>query len=447
LAFELNICAEKWRASGCANPDRAAPTNVILISLDTLRADHVGCYGYSRPTTPVIDELAARGVVFERAIANSPWTLPSHASMLTGFRPRHHGVRSPEKALPEGFQTLATELLANGSQTMAIVNSFYLSHRFGLHRGFLQFKKFQTKSKGDRVRSGADQVDLAMKWITQNGEKPFFLFLHNYDVHSDYDPSPEFAEMFVRPYSGSANGTTHYLRKVRRGNANLDADGVQHVVDLYDAGIREIDHELGRLFEFLGNTGLLSRTLVIVTSDHGEEFLEHGGVLHGRTMYREVLEVPLIIAGPGVPEGRRVGQLVQLTDIFATVLELMGVEDAPSTDGTSLVAAWTKDSDTTSDRHAYAEADYKRKIGDDTLEMIRSERFKLIFERPTKAMWLYHLAVDPGEQVDVAAENNEVAEDFLDDLQRLFESGLSGVALPELTPAETEALRALGYVD
>lgn len=131
--------------------------------------------------------------------------------------------------------------------------------------------------------------------------------------------------------------------------------------------------------------------------------------------------VALIIAGHGVPRGRRVELVVQLTDIFATVMELVGLGAAPSTDGTSLVAAWTEDRGTISDRLAYAEADHNREIGDDTLEMVQTERFKLIFERPTETKWLYDLAVDPGEQVDVTADNTEVAEDLLDDLQDLFE--------------------------
>ena len=432
--------------AGCASHEGSPRPNVILISLDTLRADHLGCYGYPRSTTPAIDAFAAGGTVFERTVANAPWTLPSHASILTGLQPRHHGVRSHETALPEFIPTLATVLAASGYQTMAIVNSKQLLARYGLHRGFRQFEYFPERIDKRRVRSGLDQVDLAMEWISQVRGRPFFLFLHNYDVHSDYDPSPRFTGEFVHPYAGLIRGTTGDLMRVRRGEVELTPGDIQHLVDLYDAGLREVDADICSLYDYRIDTGLAKSTILILTSDHGEEFLEHGGVLHGRTMYRELLDVPLIIGGPGVPEGRRVGQLVQPSDIFSTVLELVGLQSVQTRDGESLVAAWTEKSNRFSERRVFAEADHNREAGDDTLVMVQTDRYKLVFERNSETSWLYDCKDDPLERRDIASQYPDVVKTLLEELLRLDEDRRSGEPISPPTGAEREALRSLGYL-
>jgi arylsulfatase A-like enzyme len=432
--------------SACGGHTVSPPPNLILISLDTLRADHVGCYGYPRPTTPTIDGIAHEGVVFERTIANSPWTLPSHASMLTGLQPRHHGVRTHDSALPESIPTLASELAAHGYLTMAIVNNTYLGPRYGLDRGFERFKYVPESIGEGRVRSGKQQVDLATEWVNEASGSPFFLFLHNYDIHSDYAPSPHFEKEFAHPYAGAMTGTTRDLLRVRKGEIQLSRSDLQHVVDLYDAGICEIDHELARFIGFLRQTGNLDRTILVITSDHGEEFLEHGGVLHGRTMHRELLDVPLIIRGPSVPEGQRVLDLVQTSDIFPTVIELLGFDPVPSVDGTSLVDVWAGRRVGTPGRRAYAEADHNRDLGDDTLEMVQTDGFKLVFERPTKNIRLYDCLADPRELIDVASQYPEVTGDLVDDLHRLDAGRRSGSRALPLTETEEEQLRALGYL-
>ncbi len=432
--------------AACGYRHGSSPPNVILISLDTLRADHVGCYGYPRPTTPAIDAVASDGTVFERAVATSPWTLPSHASMVTGLQPRHHGARSQETGLPGSIPTLATTLAGLGYQTMAIVNNTFLTPKFGLTRGFDAFRHFPEAFEGRRVRSAKAQVDLAIEWIGKVREDSFFLFLHNYDIHSDYDPSPQFAARFTHPYSGTMTGSTRDLLRVRRGEIDLTEDDVRHVVDLYDAGICEVDRELGRFLDYLRDLGILDQTILIITADHGEEFLEHGGVLHGRTMHRELLDVPLIMRGPGVAEGRRVRELVQVSDIFPTVVAMLSLEPEHATDGESLVNTWTADRGDGPGRRAYAEADHNREIGNDTLEMVQTDRFKLVFERPTHTVYLYDCRADPGEQVDVASQHPEVAEDLLGNLLDLDASRRPGSPLSPLANTEREALRALGYL-
>jgi arylsulfatase A-like enzyme len=329
---------------------------------------------------------------------------------------------------------------------MAIVNSKQLLARYGLLQGFRRFEYFPERIDGRRVRSGSRQVDLAMKWISQVHGEPFFLFLHNYDVHSDYDPSPRFAREFVRPYDGSIRGTTRDLMRVRRGEVELDSGDLQHLIDLYDAGIREIDAEIGRLFNHLTSTGMVENTILILTSDHGEEFLEHGGVLHGRTMYRELLDVPLIIRGPDVLKGRRVGRLVQPSDIFATVLELVGLESEFAHHGETLVEAWAETPERALERRVFAEADHNREVGDDTLEMIQTDRFKLIFERSSEMVWLYDCTEDPMERKDVSLQHPDVVDDLLEDLRNLDEGRRSGDPISSPKGAEREALRSLGYL-
>jgi arylsulfatase A-like enzyme len=366
--------------------------------------------------------------------------------MLTGLYPRHHGVRSHETALPESVPTLAEELAASGYHTMAIVNSKQLLARYGLHRGFQQFEYFPERVDKHRVRSASEQVDLALEWIAQVRENPFFLFLHNYDVHSDYDPSPRFARGFVRPYAGLIRGTTGDLMRVRRGEVVLAPGDLQHLVDLYDAGIREVDADVGRLFDYLSATELVATTIVVLTSDHGEEFLEHGGVLHGRTMYREVLDVPLIVRGPGVPEDRRVEGLVQPSDIRATILDLLRIPSADTTDGKSLFTIWAGGSRRSPERHVLAEADHNRDAGDDTLEMIQTDKYKLIFDRSTETSWLYDREKDPEERTDVSSQYPDVVNALLEELRSRDRDRRLGNPISPPTGSEREALRSLGYL-
>ena len=429
---------------GCTRSN-VSPGGFILISIDTLRADHLGCYGYSRPTSPALDALAAEGVVFEEVVANAPWTLPSHGSMLTGLYPRHHGLVNHRSGLLEEIPTLAETLLEAGFATMSLVAIHYLTDRTGLDRGFERFHYF-SPGKGRPRRMGRKQVDQAIEWLRETGDRPFFMFLHNFDVHSNYDPSPEFEALFARPYEGTISGTTRELRGIRRAKTELSQADVERLVDLYDAGIRQVDAELSRLFDYLDGSGLAERTVVIVVSDHGEEFLEHGSVLHGRTMFEELLRVPLIVRGPGLPSGVRIRGIAQPSDLFPTVLELAGVPLTREVDGESLAAGWLDDGGRLGNRLAYAEADQNNRQSD-IKRMVRAGRFKLHYDRLADSTELYDLEADPGETRDLAEEEPQVVRGLQADLQRYLATSVEAVKLPRLTKEQLKELRALGYLN
>jgi arylsulfatase A-like enzyme len=284
---------------GCRPSDR--PPNLIVISLDTLRADALGSYGQTAPTSPELDAIASAGTIFVRAYAPSPWTLPSNASLLTGSYAKRHGA-THQGSLRDDAPHLARILRAHGYQTHGIVNSLYLA-RFGVLDAFASSSWVREEiSQREPSSVARDAID----WLERRDPAtPFFLFLHFYDAHSDYLSLRRYEDELVEPYSGNADGSTQQLLLWRRGAAHLDAADMTHLKQRYLAGVRQLDAELGRLFEFLRGESLLESSVVVIVADHGEEFLEHGGVLHGRSQYEEVVRIPMIFAGRGVPSGVR----------------------------------------------------------------------------------------------------------------------------------------------
>lgn len=446
LAFGASFLA------GCGRdepPAADARPNVVLISIDTLRADHLGAYGYERPTSPNLDRLAAEGVLFENAVAPSPWTLPSHASMLTGLVPARHGVLDADRVLPGSIPTLAETLREAGVRTAAFVNVTYLGPRNGLSRGFEDFRHF------DEMRmelSGPPAIAAIRTWLDAHGERPFFLFFHSFDVHSDYRPGPEQRELFVRPYAGPMDGTTAQIRRIREGEYTPTPEDIAHLRDLYDGAIRLFDERLGELFAELDRRGLTERTWIVVTSDHGEEFFEHGGVLHGRTLYEEVIRVPLIVRGPGAEAGRRVEALAQLVDVPNTILALFGAPPLDPTDGIDLgpfLRAGAPPPDGAADRAALLEAaPWKLWRGAQThLVGARTQRLKAIHDLGGGATQLFDLARDPAERSDVAAAQPEALLPLRALIDRYAALARGEAGAVALTPEQVEQLRALGYAN
>jgi arylsulfatase A-like enzyme len=423
--------------------------NVILISIDTLRADHLGCYGYARPTSPALDRFANGGWRFTDASAPSPWTRPSHASLLTGLYPSRHGVRAPTHALSDRVATLAEWFAAAGYATKAIVNSEHLGERFGLQRGFADFDYVSEWSRWPPWRrhivDSADVItDRALRDLAAIEGQPLFLFLHYYDVHSDYDPSPHYRSLFAGPYAGSLDGGTTQLLEIQRSRRALSEEDRDHLVDLYDAEIRQLDTELGRLFAFLAESGLAKTTIVAITADHGEEFLDHGSVLHGRTLYQEVIAVPLILRGPGIPAAGRVTQVASTVDVAPTLLSLAGLPTPAGLDGIDLSRDWNAGAVGPSGRAVFAEAD-ENNVEPDVKRMVRRGRWKLYYDRHAKTSELYDLVTDPGERMDRGQAEPRAAGDLFAELER-FMSGARAVAEPVvIPPAARERLRSLGY--
>jgi arylsulfatase A-like enzyme len=427
---------------GCGG--EAPLTNLILISIDTLRADHLGFYGYPRGTSPFLDSLAARGVVFERAYAPSPWTLPSHASLLTGLYPSHHGAFNEKLSLPAGVETLADRRAVRGFATGAVVNSWFFDEIYGLARGFESYANVPAHLK--RGGAAPSVSALGLRWLGERDGRPFFLFLHYYDVHSDYNAEEEYEALFRGSYAGDIDGSTAQLREIQRGERRLDGAGRDHLIDLYDAEIRQMDARLELLFEQLEDAGALEGSLVVITSDHGEEFLEHGGVLHGGTYYEEVLRVPLVVVGPDVPAGLRVETPVSLVDLAPTLLALFG-EPAPAEsefDGVDVSSLWRGDTGAWSERGLFGEADSVLKRRRRFRSILRGQH-KLIAETAGGGRELYDLQADPTETRNIAPERRKLARSLEAELRDGLGRPVPGRTLPELSPTRRAQLEALGY--
>jgi arylsulfatase A-like enzyme len=436
-------------APGCRPLVAPAPRgNLILISVDTLRADHLGCYGYQRPTSPNIDRLATGGVLFEHAEAQAPWTLPSHATMLTGLLPARHGMLDDGRRLPSGIPTLAESLQQAGFRTAGFVNVVHLAPSFGFARGFDTYTvepthagQIQTVSAG-RV-GGAIQV-----WIDEHRDEPFFVFFHTFDVHTDYRPAETFQKAFVGPYHGTLEGTSRALREASAGGRAFGPDDIAHVRDLYDAGIRQLDENLRGLLDFLDRSGLAKETFVVLTSDHGEEFGEHGRFLHGHSLHDELLHVPLIIRGPGIPSGVRVPERVGLVDLVPTLQALLGVPPFAVSDGRDLAPLWRGTGDA-APRPVFAETDRHTRLRDSTphLVSVTLGSHKLIRDLTHDRSTLYDLDADPGELDDRAAAEPATVARLQHWIDGYLVLRLGGAPDRTLTDDQLEQLRALGYAE
>ncbi len=406
---------------GCGGDDaplapEGAP-NLLLVSIDTLRADHVGAWGADFAETPTLDALATRGVRFETAIATAPLTLPSHASLLTGLWPPRHGVRhNGLYRLGKQHPTLAGLLAAAGWETGAVVGAFVLDARFGLARGFAHYDDAtgaELSAPGGFLERDARAVtDAALAWLGEARE-PFFLFAHYYDPHRDFEPPEPFASRFAgRPYDGE---------------------------------IAYVDAELGRLLGALEGDGRLARTLVVVTSDHGESLGEHGEPTHAYSLYDATQHVPLLVSGPGIPSGGVVAGVVRAgVDVAPTLLELAGVAPPESLDGRSLVPLWSAGE--TAPRHAYAETlATQLDFGWAPLFALRSERY-LFVDAPRPE--LYDVGADPGQTRNLLAG----APDAHAETRASLEAELAAIAARDRDapaagsdPETLARLRALGY--
>lgn len=362
----LRMWRERQLATSLAAARRGAP-NVLLLVLDTVRAASLSLYGYSRPTSPTLDQLGQRGVVFDQALSTAPWTLPSHASIFTGRWP-HELTTSWFRPLDRSDSTLAEALSARGYATGGFVaNLIYAHSETGLGRGFQRYRDFRfglglvlrsctltrriTDSRLLRTLTGSDEV-LGRKpaatvnaefldWLDGAGQRPFFGFLNYFDAHDPYLP-PE--DWFLRIAGYARPNHLSPLRRlgIRQRKDRMRPEDIRLERDSYDASIAWLDHEIGRLLAELERRGLRENTIIVVTSDHGEEFGEHGVFLHGHSLYRDALHVPLIIVAPGrMPQGDRVGQPVSLRELPATILGLIDGDSNTTFPGASLARHWS----------------------------------------------------------------------------------------------------------
>jgi arylsulfatase A-like enzyme len=310
----------------------------ILVSLDTLRADHLGLYGYARDTSPELDRLAKESAVFDWAISQAPNTPLSHMSLFTSAYPTVHGFRGQGDQLAGWWLTLAEYLREAGYRTVATTDGGLMRGWYGFSQGFERYE--------DSRRGLAKSADLALHWLDDGlAREPFFMFVHTYDIHSPYDPPPPFRNMFAdAAYGGGFTPGSQELEEIRlrldenpEMGSGLSPSDLRFIVARYDEGIRATDSVLGRFVEALRSRGVLDRSWLIVISDHGEEFTEHGSVLHEK-LYHTVTHVPLLIRPPGgKPVRARAPEVVELIDVMPTILQLAGVEPRAPLQGKSLV--------------------------------------------------------------------------------------------------------------
>lgn len=319
-------------------PDKVVD-NLILISIDSLRADRVHSYGNAHETSPTLDRIGSQGWRFGNAYSSSSWTLPSHMSMLTGRDVLGHGVISESDRLSPAVPTLAGRLKSAGLATAAIVSTPVLSSRFGFNHGFDSYDDHTIPARNafDAVKDEpAPTVEkLATEWLREHAQERFFLFLHFWDVHYDYIPPAPYDTMFDPDYKGTVTGANFYKDKAI--NKHLPQRDVEHLLALYDGEIRWVDDHIARILATVEQLGLAGKTAVIITSDHGDEFFEHGYKGHGRTLYNEVTHVPLVMYVPGLPGGQVIDTTVSHVDLMPTVLALLGAEAPAGLSGVDLL--------------------------------------------------------------------------------------------------------------
>ncbi len=459
-ALGAGATAPRAAAPAAAAPNAASPLalaknyNVVLISIDSLRADHLGAYGYTRDTSPTIDRWAAEGVLYRNASSTTAWTLPAHMSLLTGRSLLGHGVISDDRSLTADVPTLAEQFQAAGYATGAIVSAPYLEARYGFPRGFDDYDdrtiRFEDHKESYATVTAPLLQETAAKWIESHTEGRFFLFLHSWDVHYDYDPGPPYETMFDPDYRGSFSGRNFYFDPaVNRHMARRD---LEHIIALYDGEIRLVDDALGKLRQTLERLGIADRTIVVVTGDHGDEFFEHGNKGHHRSLYEEILRVPLVLYVPGVTPLRGVVETeASIVDIMPTLLELTGLPALNSVDGSSLAPlAFAQQPEHT--RVTVAELYRKNSLNVQVSLRVGDTKVIEHFNRPSAQA--FDTRSDPHEQtqrpIDAGFAPGELQRmaEWLDRHWRPFDDRIRDNGIQRvLMDSDTEQrLRSLGYI-
>jgi arylsulfatase A-like enzyme len=432
---------------------------VLLVSIDTLRADHLGAYGYALPTTPTLDRLAAEGLLCRDTSAPAPNTLPSHATLLTGQLPSVHAVTDRGRTLSAARSASLAEALARaGYRTQAFTAGGFVKETFGLDRGFDGFAEIdpiRTQDTGYfRARARRYGFDLAARlldthgfegvrrWLSAHAREPFFLFLHTYAVH-DYDAPRAFVECEAH---GCPAPPVPARTRTSEEAAAYDAAMRAHIVHNYDAALRFTDQRLGELRAHLEQLGLMERTLVVVTSDHGEEFFEHGHLQHGRTLYEELLSIPLVLRGPGVPAWV-LARPAMLCDVAPTILARLGLPADERAQGLDLLgpdwparSIWSEVDDRFAHKYALRAEDGRKAIHGPPSA---GRMF------PNARAWEhYDLRRDPGEQRDLAHALDASLRSALEETRRRLEAlgdSFGAVGHGELAPETERELDDLGY--
>jgi choline-sulfatase len=418
-ALALIACVSYPKHESSAPASSSPSINVVLITLDTVRADHLHCYGNNHVKTPVIDGLARSGALFEKAVTQTPLTEPSHASIFTGTNPNIHQVRDNGFALKPSSITLATILRRHGWNTAGFVSTTDLQREFGFNQGFNTYDDQIWEDSGANTNLPAASrpanitVDHAIQWLNTQSDKPFFVWLHLYDAHEPYSPPPQFRDQYPN--------------------------------NLYDAEIAFEDQQLGRFLESVRQKSPFRKTIVVLLSDHGESLGEHGEYSHGVFLYDSTVRIAWIISGLGVPAGVRIRQQAREIDVLPTILDLLGIHPSSAIQGTSMVPAFFGKK-VPSD-YSYQETLYpKIDMGWSQLFGIHTAHWMYVrAPRPE----LYNLDHDPGERNNVIKTHPKIFRELeaqLKKVQLLGNGTPEQSALDGLDSQTMERLKSLGYI-
>jgi len=422
--------------------------NIVVVVINALRADHLGCYGYARQTAPNIVKFSQDSIVFERAIAQSYWTLPNLASLFTSKFLSTHNLDSRDKRLNTNEATLAEILKAYGYSTAAFTCGLDTASAYGLNEGFDIYNEYQGE---EPVGSFMDAMPKAVSWLNKNKDGKIFLFLHSYDTHPPYKNSVE--NYFDQAYKGIFSGPPLDYTMLKNingklysppgGQVNLSGEDIKHIINRYDDCIKYADKFFGNLIDELKRLGLYDKTIVILCADHGEELGDRGTFnrFGNRNLYQEVIRVPLIIRYPQIqPKGKKIHSLVGMIDLMPTVLDLLHIPLKHDLEGVSLAAIIKTEKDIPVHDYVISQASADR------WAILRNDGWKLLY--CAQKSELYNINNDPLERANLIERNPDVhialMKDFLS-WRSLHEDKNKADNLIKLDPKLIENLKKAGY--
>ena len=454
--------------------------HVVVYCIDTLRADHLGAYGYDRPTSPAIDAVAAEGIVFENAVSQAPWTLPSVASYLTSTFPTTHGVLKMGRGLPDRLETMAETMHGAGYQTVGFVQNAFAGSASGADRGFeVFFDRLRPKEADGKVDRHA--VGELIEWLgKRESRQPLFLYVHTVEPHwPNYTPRrPGPFGDWTEEQRAELDDLFKRFRKLRAGPAKEEddakdrrvtelrsvhreiADRTAMAIDQYDNGVHRADKNLGRVVDALKGGGYWDDTILVLIADHGEELGDHGYWQHDQSLHRELIHVPLIVRLPGGPAGRRIATPVQLIDVLPTLAELVGAPRHATWEGRSFLELARRDpadgAPRPDERIAVSERinigrddPYVKSSSGDVEIALVSRDWKAIFQAEVDRLRLYDAIHDPGEASDVGPTHTDDVTRLKRDAEEWLASRRpSGETSDDhrLSARAVESLKALGYI-
>lgn len=445
IFFAVHVGTLLLIGCGSKSAPEARRPNVVLVTVDTLRADRIGCYGNDRVKTPFIDGLAKDGTLFRNVYCQAPTTGPSHSSILTSLYPRSHHVEGNARALDEENLTLPEVLKKNGYATAAFVGVWVLDDRYGFGQGFDHFTRSNDEEKPAEVRA----------WIDTNKDENFFVWLHIFAPHLPYSPPEPYAVMYDPDYKGEYDGSTEKLLEVHDKKIEVPHRDLEHIMALYDGEVTYTDKLLSDTLSVLDDLGLKDDTMVVFTADHGEELYEHDHHFgHSLSVYEPAIRVPLIITYPanyqrGVQNGKKLDSLTESIDIAPTILDLLDIHDdewARQAVGRSMLP-YMKGGPGSGSTSAYCETF----VGDGKDGWLRktaviSQPMKLISTENTNVRKLYNIDTDPLEHMDLAEERPEELK-WMNAKLGSFEARFALPSVSTVPDEETlKRLKSLGYI-